>query len=309
MGDNEVQLTGELEELAKADLREDETLRKQSLEQMRDWLQKNNDITNCRTDAPFLLRFLRTKKYSLPLAQEMLERYLAIRQLYPEWFQKLDVNDPKVLELIDLGYCVALPERDEFGRKVIFTCTGKFDPNKYTSTDMVRVHSLVLESLLDDHENQIRGYTQIYDESGLSMNHLAIWSLTDIRNIIKCIQNSVPMRHKSTHFLNLPASANKIFEFFLALLNDKLKNRVMVHKSVEDLKKQINPDILPQEYGGKVPLSDMIASMKKELLAKREALLGLDNMQIDLAKKTKLVDDLEESVSGVAGSFRKLEVD
>lgn len=55
------------------------------------------------SDAQFLLRFLRTKKYSLPLAQEMLERYLAIRQLYPDWFKKLDVDDPKMLELIDLG--------------------------------------------------------------------------------------------------------------------------------------------------------------------------------------------------------------
>ncbi|XP_073987162.1 clavesin-1-like [Rhodnius prolixus] len=309
MADNEVQLSPELEKLAKADLREDETLRKQVLTQMREWLEKSSEITNCRTDAQFLLRFLRTKKYSLPLAQEMLERYLAIRQLYPDWFKKLDVDDPKMLELIDLGYCVALPERDEFGRKVIFTCTGKFDASKYTSTDMVRIHSLILESYMDDHENQIRGYTQIYDESGLSMNHLAIWSLTDIRNIIKCIQNSVPMRHKSTHFLNLPTSANKIFEFFLALLNEKLKNRVMVHKSIDDLKKQINPDILPKEYGGKVPLADMIENMKKELRSRKEILLSLDNMEIDLTKKTKLVDDLEESVSGVAGSFRKLEVD
>lgn len=49
--------------------------------------------------------------------------------------------------------------------------------------------------------------------------------------------------------------------------------------------------------------------MKKELRSRKEILLSLDNMEIDLTKKTKLVDDLEESVSGVAGSFRKLEVD
>lgn len=49
MADNEVQLSPELEKLAKADLREDETLRKQVLTQMREWLEKSSEITNCRT--------------------------------------------------------------------------------------------------------------------------------------------------------------------------------------------------------------------------------------------------------------------
>lgn len=35
---------------------------------------------------------------------------------------------------------------------------------------------------------------------------------------------------------------------------------LQVHKSIDDLKKQINPDILPKEYGGKVPLADMIGN-------------------------------------------------
>jgi hypothetical protein len=36
------------------------------------------------------------------------------------------------------------------------------------------------------------------------------------------------MRHKATHFFNVPHYANKVFEFFIALLNTKLKNRIMV---------------------------------------------------------------------------------
>ena len=55
------------------------------------------------SDSLFLLRFLRTKKFSVPLAQEMLERYLAIRQLYPQWFRGLDVSDPKISDILDAG--------------------------------------------------------------------------------------------------------------------------------------------------------------------------------------------------------------
>lgn len=54
-------------------------------------------------------------------------------------------------------YLVALPERDRQGRKVLFSCAVKFDPYKYTSAHMARVHSIVVESLMDEEENQITG--------------------------------------------------------------------------------------------------------------------------------------------------------
>lgn len=117
----------------------------------------------------------------------MLERYLTIRQLYPQWFRRLDCEDADLAAIIDAGYLVPLPDRDD-GRLVLFSCAGKFDPHKYTSAHMVKVHSLVTESLMDDEVNQINGYTYINDESGFQMAHISLWSLTDVRNILRCIQ-------------------------------------------------------------------------------------------------------------------------
>lgn len=36
------------------------------------------------------------------------------------------------------------------------------------------------------------------------------------------------MRHKRTHFVNIPHYGVKFFEFAVSLLSDKLKDRVMV---------------------------------------------------------------------------------
>ena len=36
------------------------------------------------------------------------------------------------------------------------------------------------------------------------------------------------MRHKETHFVNMPSYANKVVEFAMTVLTDKLKNRVAV---------------------------------------------------------------------------------
>ncbi|XP_001608056.1 clavesin-1 [Nasonia vitripennis] len=300
-------LSSQAQAIAKRELREDEATREHALEQFRDWIQKHPSIKNCRTDAVFLLRFLRTKKFSLPLAQEMLERYLTIRQLYPDWFQNLDIDDPEIEAIIDAGYLVPLLKRDSHGRKVILSCAGRFDPYKFTSAQMVRVHSLVVEALMDEEESQVHGYTHLNDESGLTMGHLSSWSITDIRNMLTCIQNSTPMRHKETHLVNVPGCATKIIELALSLLNEKLRSRVLLHKSLDDLQNTVDPKILPKEYGGEVPLAEMIAEFKKSLRAKRNEIKALDDMYIEISPKDTC--SASEGLGGLSGSFRKLEVD
>ncbi|XP_067648048.1 clavesin-2, partial [Eurosta solidaginis] len=304
-------LSPEMKIVAKEELHEDDNIRRQALKQLREWISKHKCIKRCRTDSLFLLRFLRTKKFSVPEACKLLERYLTIRQLFPQWFSSLDITDPEVNEIFDNGYLVPLPQRDENGRQIILSVAKNFDPYKYTSIQMARVHSLICEALLDDEESQVAGYVYINDESGISMGFSSLWSLSDLRNMIKCIQNSTPMRHKETHFINIPQFATRIIEFVVSLLSAKLKDRIFIHKSIASLKETIKPDILPQEYGGTIPISDIISDFKLKLLTKRTEILSLDDMCIEIttdsnSSKNTEINDIE---FGVVGSFRKLEVD
>ncbi|CAK1591190.1 unnamed protein product [Parnassius mnemosyne] len=301
------ELPSELRERARVELRENPALREQALAQMRHFIEKHPAIRKCRTDPPFLLRFLRTKKYSIPQACSMLERYLTIRQMYPQWFQKLDPLDPKVAAVIDAGYLVPLPKRDAEGRRVVLSCMGRFDPHLYDSCVMARVHSMIVELLLDEPRSQLLGYTHVNDEAGMQMPHVSLWSLSDVRIMLNCIQNSTPMRHKCTHFVNIPHYGVKFFEFAVSLLSEKLKDRVMFHRTSEELTKHVDPAILPKEYGGTVPLKDMVEELKRNLLKRREELLALDEMCVDLYALEK--NDLTQDIHSTAGSFRKLELD
>ncbi|KAG8229848.1 hypothetical protein J437_LFUL009123 [Ladona fulva] len=314
----EWKLSDDLRSVALEELRETESSREASLAQLRSWIHCHPAIKTCRTDSVFLLRFLRTKKFSVPQAQEILERYLTIRQAYPIWFRGLSVDDKIVNEILDCGYLIPLPQRDQFGRKVILSCPGRLDSHKYTATDVIRTHSVVVEVLMDDEESQIKGFVYINDERGLQMSHLSMWTFNELRRITKCIQNSTPMRHKETHFINMPSFANKLIEFVISILSEKLKKRVKFHNSIDDLKDYIDPKILPKEYGGSISTVDMIVDFKKLMYERRDSVHALEEMNISVQKDAKgiasalgdLADDDEmDAISGIAGSFRKLEVD
>lgn len=98
----EFKLGPKYKEVAEKVLHETDEIREQGLAQLREWISKDPRIVSCRTDATFLLRFLRVKKFNVTEAHTMVHRYLMNRQVYPQWFRDLDVLDPRVEELLDL---------------------------------------------------------------------------------------------------------------------------------------------------------------------------------------------------------------
>jgi hypothetical protein len=117
--DNEEILNNIIKTVAHKDLRENDTIREQSLEQLRQWLKQNRDVENVRTDDNFLLRFLRSKKYSIPMTQQLLLKYLNFRKVLAHLTTNLDVLDPALSAIVDSGFMFASPIRDRFGRRVI----------------------------------------------------------------------------------------------------------------------------------------------------------------------------------------------
>lgn len=295
--------------IAKNDLREDDNVRNSSLKQMREWIAKHPHIKRCRTDASYLLRFLRPKKFSVHQACDLLEQYLVYRQQFPQWFTKLDPKDPEFLTVLDAGYSFPLLERDEFGRRIFITAIERFDAERFSFTQMVRAHAIAVEAALEDEELQIGGFHHCYDARGFGIRHIALWSLTDVNNFLRRAQNIAPMRHRAITVIF--SVAHKLIELGLSLLTEKIRSRVRVVKNNEDLRNQIDPKLLPKEYGGTIPMKDMIEAFKKELLDRRDMLLALDGMEIDMHgyKDKWAINNHLENDDGVIGSFRKLEVD
>ncbi|XP_065082667.1 retinaldehyde-binding protein 1-like [Ochlerotatus camptorhynchus] len=297
--------------IAVEQLREDDTLRAQGLEQLRDWIAKHPHIQKCRTDAPFLLRFLRGKKYLINTATETLERYLVARVMYPQWFTKLDIEEPQLAGLVDTGYLFPLPERDSQGRALVFNETGQLDPSKFTASDVARIHMMVNESFFDTNEVQCAGLVLVYDLSGMTMGQLSLVTLNEIRVLASFMNKAFPLRIQEIHFVNTPGATLQIANFALALLSEKLRERVFCHKNWDECYTKVDKNLLPKEFGGKIPKADMIDAFKKRCQKMRGRMLLVDEMDIEVTKDSKYWQENSdiELESGAVGSFRQLTVD
>lgn len=257
----------------------------------------------------FLLRFLRPKKFSVQLACEILENGLIFRQLYPNLFTELDILSPKLSALFDSGYLTPIKERDEFGRLIVIARVSAVDPNKFSAYDIMRLNIMFFGYLLGEEETQIAGFVYIIDNSCITLKHASIFSFMDIKLWTQMVQSATPARMKEIHMINLPSYTATILEFFLKVLSKKLKDRVHIHSSMDDIDLKINRKSLPKEYGGEVSIAKMNKEFKKRLVDVRKEFLNADeSFEINITKRPDWANDVGGDL-GISGSFRKLEID
>ncbi|XP_054275530.1 clavesin-2-like [Macrosteles quadrilineatus] len=312
-------LSKDTKDLAAKELREDEATRDNALQHMKKWVQDNPKIEYCRTDPCYLLRFLRAKKFSLPMAQEAMERYLLLRQTYDFAFQNMDCLLPNMETLFSLGYIFAAPGRDKLGRRWIIARPGVFDPHKFTNADMCRIHGITYETVMEDEESQVRGFVHFADGAGVTFPHLTLFTPKEAVRIVKNGERTLPMRHKEVYGINVHPSVKYALDWGMGLITEKIKKRVKIFTNLEEAKKNMDTSMLPKEYGGSMPMEEMIALWKEELLASRDRILGHDKMKVRLelfseGARAGAVSALRNNSCGpqsdiLAGSFRKLQVD
>lgn len=304
---------------ALVELREDEARKRQALQQFHEWLEKQGHIEKCRRgsersnkcfhsnkmylipDDIFLLRFLRVKKYSNAHAFKMFEKFLISCQTYPQWFGNLTLDDARLKELLDCGFIFPLMERDRNGCRVIMIRANKLDTKKFTFSDVLKAINFVVFTLSEEEETVIAGFVYIIDHKNISMDYVSLFSLTDMRNYLKCIQNAIPCRQKLGIFINLPGFAVALTDFAKSLISNKLKERAIFYKDIQKLSNHVDVKILPLEYGGTTPIKDMIENFKTISDKFKDKVKLLDDQKINI----ECVKDHECQVN----SFRKLEID
>lgn len=141
---------------------------------------ENPRIIKSRLDSRFLVKALRFRKYSIPMTQEMIERYLLFREgLYGyDWFSNLDPMRPHLITLLERGLIFPLPKRDKHGRRVILLKLSELDTSfPKAGCLLLTLLTLTMEILVQDEENQIRGLSYIADFKGMTVKQALVFPL------------------------------------------------------------------------------------------------------------------------------------
>ncbi|XP_011180856.3 alpha-tocopherol transfer protein-like [Zeugodacus cucurbitae] len=277
---------------------------------LRVWLLKQPHLKTRQSDQ-FLVNFLRGCKFSLEKAKRKLEQYYTLRTTLPELNQHNFVNDQRLRAIIRLGVTLYLPlPLMEDGPCIMLMRPGKYNPNEFNISDMLRVSYLLQDISLISNDNMIiGGFMQIGDFADFSMAHLLQFSPTLMKRFGLYVEEGMPMRIKNSHFFNTGVIFEKLFATVKLVLPAKMVERLHVHSTFESLCEAVPIKCLPKDYGGENgSIEEIVASTEQLVLDYREYLLDEVNYGVDEKLRLDGASNVEERF-GIDGSFRKLNVD
>ncbi|XP_016928740.1 alpha-tocopherol transfer protein-like [Drosophila suzukii] len=302
-------LSAELRRIAETELNEVEERLPADLQALRDWVAKQPHL-RARTDDQFLVGFLRGCKFSLEKTKSKLDHFYTIKTLMPELFGRREV-DEKTLTLCRTGTYVRLPKPwGPGGPRLQLTNYEKFEPKQFKLLDLFRYQTMISEqSIIDDDNSNVSGYVEIIDMAKLSVSFLAQLDFTLIKKMGIFAEKAQPTRLKGVHLFNCPKEGVALLNLAKSLMPSKLQQRFQVYKNLEKLNEVIPREYLPEEYGGtNGRIADIQAEAEKQLLSYKnyfaeESKYGVDE-HLRPGKRVSA-----DSLFGVEGSFRKLDID
>lgn len=122
---------------------------------------------------------------------------------------------------------------------------------------MIKIHGVAYETLMENEENQIRGFVHIVDCAGLGLRHMTLFTPKEAVRIVKNGERIIPMRHKEVVAFNIHPSIKFAVDFGMALISEKMRKRIRFFSNLDHWK-TTNRHLLPKEYGGQVPMKEMI---------------------------------------------------
>lgn len=247
-------LKPEVQEIARKELRETPDVKKEAIAAFRDLLKEEKDLKAPYHKESWMLRFLRPTKFYPESAHELVKRYYQFKQKHHNLYDGLVPSKNK--NIFDHNILTVLPNRDQFGRRVLILELGKkWKHNKVSLDEVYKGAVLFLEAAMLEPETQVCGAVVIFDMDGLSLQQ--VWQFTPpfAKRIVDLLQDAIALRIKAIHVVNQPYIFNMVFALFKPFLREKLRGRIYFHGTDRDsLHNHMSPKCLPAQYAGTLEL-------------------------------------------------------
>ncbi|GAB0090856.1 hypothetical protein DMENIID0001_056240 [Sergentomyia squamirostris] len=281
----------------------------EDLNALKTWIEQQPHL-RARTDDQFLVAFLRGCKYSLERAKKKIDIHYSVKTNTHDYVTECDPLCDKNQYFIKQGLVLSLPNTiTPDGARIVFIRPGVYDPAKITMNDLMRYTILICDILILDDQWTVGGGIGVLDLVNVTVAHLIQYTPLSMKKLSVICQDAVPLRLKGIHCINAPPGFDTVFNLFKMVLNEKNRNRLHVHGALENLYKHIPQKLLPIEYGGEGgSLEDLTTCWENMILKNRDYLMEDSKYGTD-EKKRPGRTNTEETLFGIDGSFRKLDID
>ncbi|ELU00286.1 hypothetical protein CAPTEDRAFT_229063 [Capitella teleta] len=298
--------------IAQKELNEDPGDRLGSVQKFREWILSQEHL-KCPTDTEYLLRFLRTAKFSQLRARETLEGYLTMKTQNPAWYDNIDTKDPGLVAFLKSGYLLPLGFSKR-GHFVILYRAGVLDTRPkapYKMNDIWHGAFAALINYLGNENVLVNGLAYIMDLTGFELRHATYWGTDTIKKSSKMFQGNFYGRFKGFHYYNIGPAFEGVMAVFKPLLSKKFRDRIHIHETLESIYKEIGMEqmpveFLPDDYEG--PNAGTLEDISNRLIEKLQTPEVRDRILYETSDKWRI--DASKKPSDVPSeSFRKLNVD
>ncbi|CAB3363253.1 Hypothetical predicted protein [Cloeon dipterum] len=243
-------LTPELLEVARTELRENPDVVAKAVEELRDLLKADKELNVPWENDEYLIMFLRPCKFYAESAYQQVKRYYQFKVKHSKVYAGLVPSKEK--NIFEQDILTVLPNRDNKGRRILVMELGKrWKHNECSLDEVFKGCVLFVEAALMEPCSQVAGSVVIFDMDGLSLQQVCQFTPPFAKRIVDWLQDSIPMRVKGVHIVNQPYIFNMVFALFKPFLREKLKNRIFFHgKDRASLQKHINKEALLPCYKG-----------------------------------------------------------
>ncbi|XP_017463309.1 PREDICTED: alpha-tocopherol transfer protein-like, partial [Rhagoletis zephyria] len=220
----------------------------------------------------------------------------------------------------------------ETGPRIMFIRAGSYPPDKYTFKEIMAVaHAQqelwireddyaavngfidVLDQELwirEDDYAAVNGFIDVLDVSRLTAAHLAQHTPNVVKKMLVFAEQAIPLRQRATHFINIPAGFEKVFNMLKPLMPAKQQERLHLHgNNLESLYAHIPQKYLPKEYGGENGYIEEITELSVQFFLNRRDYFIEDHKYRNNEKLRVGKQPDFDSIFGMDGTFRKLDVD
>ncbi|KAL1502439.1 hypothetical protein ABEB36_007580 [Hypothenemus hampei] len=232
-----------LEKLGKSesDMEKDKVLLKK-------WIEFQKQLPEIPCDN-FLEVFLIVNKFNLEKCKKKISNYYGIRHDMPELYIDKNPKLDHMQSIANVVYAIPLPKLTPSLSRVTVIKLKDIDPEKFNIENFIAHTYNVVEIRV--REDMVLTDTVIYDMEGIQLGHLLKIRLAPMRKAVKVLEMVFSTRLEALHYINIPSSMQVLLNFVKAMLKEKMRKRIHVHKDWKQLHKHVPEEVLPEDYGGK----------------------------------------------------------